>query len=513
MSGPTAGAPVSFGPGAAAPPPRSSPSAASGSKAASPPPPRASRPSSAPEPEKQAKPPPPEPPAAAPAPSASAPSASAAPKPADAPDLAGGVDCGTVARISGLKSAQELNGQLCQILRPGDSAPDRLVVRVRGAEKSLKINNLLFGARNVFPLWSGVVAALLVVLSFFASADLLLGTRSPLAAAAVPVLTMLWMVGTVGVLFWTYRPCRTTDVWVPSVSELGLYEPTRNVYRFGFLHVALLFAMTIWLYSELLLPNLAPPPAAGTPWHANAALLEEIPVAETPREGGDGEEADEPARELEGAELEEGGASTEDNDQELAPDQDGPSDEEGKDGNVTNTSRGTNITNVTGNMTAFLTWAPNRSVAWGYGAAAGVGLQGLVTFDGRFSIRSTVHLMGMGAFVVGTMQHSMQSTMVLLSSRGKPLALMSNKVKSSLRLRQNITSYGPLVLLGVPLGSQLMQMNKPAMQPQRMKSAVNILKESGLVKLVGLLQWALVAIYALFYSTFCVDFWFAAMAR
>lgn len=414
--------------------------------------------------------------------------------------LPGSVPAGTVARIAGLKAAQELNGQLCQLLRPADGAPDRVVVRTNGGEKSLKPANLQFGASSVYPRWALAAAGLLAVLSFLVCLDSLLGSQSPVCAAAVPVLAMVWLLGTVILQFWVYRPCRTPDVWVPSVSELGLYPPLGHAYRFGFLHVALLLFTSIWLYSELVLPRLGEVPTPGTPWRPITVSAEEPsgqqPVGEEEAEA----EAAASARELEGEGEKDGG-------QDEVSSAEGA--EEGADvaSNSTNASR---AANVTGNMSYFLTWAPNRSVTWGYAAAAGVGLQGLVTFDARVSIRSTIHLLGMGAFVVGTMQHSMQSSMVLMSPRGRPLADLSDKVRTVIRLRQNITNYGPLVMLGVPLGSQFMNMNKQQTRGQQQMKAINILKESGLVKLVGLLQWALVAIYALFYSTFCVDYWYAA---
>uniref|UniRef100_A0A7S1LQH5 Uncharacterized protein n=1 Tax=Alexandrium catenella TaxID=2925 RepID=A0A7S1LQH5_ALECA len=495
MSGPVAGAPVVHGP----PPPDPHPTPASVPEAKAPPKPASSGAGASPASGSKA-------PASS---SAGGSRAAPASTGTSAAVLPGSVPAGTVARITGLKAeaAKELNGQLCQLLRPADSAPDRIVVRTRQGEKSLKPANLQFGASSVYPRWALAAGVLLAALSVLTAVDALLGSRSALSAAAIPVLAMVWLLGTVCLQLWVYRPCRTPDVWVPSVSELGLYPPLGHVYRFGFLHVALLLATSVWLYSELLLPRLAEVPAPGTPWNPvsfaevapsghEAAEPEEADVAPSLHEV-EGEEPSEDAKPVD-AEVEA---------METADGEGGADDAGGANG-----TNATSVPMVTGNMSYFLTWAPNRSVTWGYAAAAAIGVQGLITFDSRISVRSAIHVLSMGAFAVGTWQHSTQASMVLMSPRGRPLAALSDKVHSAMRLRQNITNYGPLVMLGLPLGSQLLNMNKPPAKSQGEVKAVNILKESGMIKLVSLLQWALVVIYAVFYSSFCVDFWFASQA-
>merc|ERR1712187_947458 len=120
----------------------------------------------------------------------------------------------------------------------------------------------------------------------------------------------------------------------------------------------------------------------------------------------------------------------------------------------------------------------------------------------------------MCSFGVGTLQHSMLSTAVLFSPIGRPLLNMSEWLKWVLKLRRNITDHGPLLLLGVPLGTQVLASQRPsALKPGEPLKAINVIKDSGVNKLVGTLQWSIMLIWAFFYCTFSCDYWVASQVH
>lgn len=389
------------------------------------------------------------------------------------------MEVGTVARIANLKAAPYLNGQLCQVLRPAE-APDRVIVQTRIGEKSVKCTNLLSG-NAVYPARTGYVAVALSILTSVVVAEVLQRPHGgiALAKAAIPLLGMTWFLMTLGLCFYILWSFRASDAVFPSISELGVPKSTRPIYRVGFIWAAFLIALTVWLYGELLMSNLAEAPPLPTLVAPNASMNTSSETVEV---------------------------------------------SEASDKTVENltVSENAGIENSTGNITtrdpnsSIYVWGPERSIKWGYAAAAGIGIQGFFNFDSRVSLRSAFHVVGMGTFVAGMCQHCMLSSLVLTSPRGKPFMDASAMLHRVLKLRRNVTDFAPMVLLLLPLGTQYstlfrkpLNMNPPSGQPE-MPSMRSFLADTGLVSWIARSQWALMLVFAAFFSSYAVDFWVAS---
>jgi len=346
-------------------------------------------------------------------------------------------------------------------------------------EKALKPVNLLTG-RAVYPKGTYCVAVVLSVLALIVGLDILRSEgRSTVSAALVPLLFAAWLLSTLGLCGWLYRPCRLEGAWMPSVSELSVFPPMRNFYRVGFMFAGALLAQSIWLYSELLMANLAEMPPM-----PSAAPAPPLMSAEPADVAGAEESAEAVDPEAENEEL------------------------------LEETDEAKVVKPKEKNMTRLLALhetlrvGPETSTWWGYGAAAGLFLQGVVPFDGRLSVRSVLHLGTLGGCVAGALQHSVISNTLLLSARGRHFWESSPLLHQVIKLRQNMTDYAPLVLLGMPLTSQYMtfQRRGKAVDPSATKFR-DLLKDTGLTKAMGLTQWLLMLVYAVFYGSFSVDYW------
>lgn len=156
-----------------------------------------------------------------------------------------------------------------------------------------------------------------------------------------------------------------------------------------------------------------------------------------------------------------------------------------------------------------LGFGPGRSLAWGYAAAAGIGVQALFSFDGKWTVRSAVHVAGFIAFGAGVMQHSVQSNFWLGLPRGSPAVEVPAALAAVLKFRRNVAEYGPLVVMLGPLSSQMLSNSQMSSRGQR-NSGRSIWQDSGMPKAMGLTQWALLLMAGAFYVTFACDFWYAS---
>jgi len=402
--------------------------------------------------------------------------------PADAGAAGLPLPFGTVARISGLKTPG-LNGELCQVLRPADS-PDRVIVRTRFGEKSLKHTALEDGAA-VYPKAVAWMALVLFCLTLLALADIRRSHgRSAPSAVVLPVIFMACLGLTLGLCWFFYRPCRTSTTWFITISEMGSGAPARGVYRSGFLMTALLLAVIVWLHSELLMAHLAdiPPPSPPPPPPVPAAEPAEAAAEQatgTEEQSAPPEEPPTPS-------------------EELAP----PSH------TVAGNENATNATNKT--KLGIMVWGPERSTFYGYVAAGGLAVQGIFNFNGRFlHLQSAIHILGCIAFAAGTWQHCMLSNAVLASPRGAPFTEASFALRKLLKGRQLISEYGPLALFVVPLLRQSFQPHHDRYN----RSLRSPWKDAGMDKTASALQWGVMAIAMIGFGTVALDFSVATSLR
>lgn len=393
-------------------------------------------------------------------------------------------------RIAGLKAQPTLNGELGQVLNAAKDGPERLVVRTRMGDKSLKPANLLVG-RPVLPKGVVQIWITVTVLSALVVADVLRSSgRSSYSAAAAPALCALWVVMTCGLGLCLSWPCREPGSWMLSVSELSTNTPSREFFRLGFLSAGALFAITIWLYSQLVVVQLAPTPPMPPPAFsagANTTLTNDSGNATLV---------------INDTEVM---ARTEDSN-ETGDDSENLNDTAVDDTNKTVLQ---NTTSAIYNSTV-LESAPERSINWGYVAAVGLAVQGVFVYDGRLSWRSWIHFAGFIAFGVGLFQNCTLTSLVIASPRGKPLLEASSLLTSVVKARRYITDYVPLLLLAAPLSSQLFNSGKMRHsygQPTTFKS---VFKDSGMLMSACVFQWISLLVFSIFYSTFACEFWVGA---
>jgi len=393
---------------------------------------------------------------------------------------------GTVVRIMGLKAQPALNGEHGLVLRPG-STPERTVVKTRFGEKSLKHGNLQCGLRVVLPHLACHIIAVVFALTVAAAADALLNGPRGFGVVATPALAVAWLLLTIGICGVLYRPCRPSSEWLPPFHALGSARPARKVYRGGFVIMALLLGASTWLYGELVFPRLGPvpPPEASLPQAAPA---------------------EEAASEEEGHEVETTEAAP--TDDAAASGEDSPKIETVEENASATNATASNATR--GNVTRILDLSERTErscIFYGHVAALCALLQGVFLFEARLSLQSLLHIAAGVGFVTCTLKHCNASTILLMSTRGAPLVAASEVMAQAVKMRNYLTSYVPLVLMGAPLCSQMMtatEVSRNYQQPQTWKS---VLASSGLLTTVYCVQWGALVAYVIFVGSYACDFW------
>lgn len=142
----------------------------------------------------------------------------------------------------------------------------------------------------------------------------------------------------------------------------------------------------------------------------------------------------------------------------------------------------------------------SHSIALGYLAAAGVVLQGLLTLESQLSWRSLLHFGGAIMFVMGTMHHATLSNALLASVKDTPLVVGSLKAQWAMVVRRFCSEYGPVALMVLPLGHQVVR----RVSPQKGEAGAGT---TGIQNAMGMAQWALVLNFAVFFSSYAGDFW------
>lgn len=143
---------------------------------------------------------------------------------------------------------------------------------------------------------------------------------------------------------------------------------------------------------------------------------------------------------------------------------------------------------------------------YGYAAAAAAGVQGLFGLQERLlSPQSVIHIAGAVVFAVSAMQHCQQSTLLLSSVRGEPLRTASDWVVTIVKFRRQIGDFAPIVLLALPLASQMFNRDNSA--GSRRPTMQSALQSSGLLTSAKAMQWGSLLLYTVFVSTYALDFW------
>jgi len=149
---------------------------------------------------------------------------------------------------------------------------------------------------------------------------------------------------------------------------------------------------------------------------------------------------------------------------------------------------------------AALPWSSTR---YGFLAAFGAVLQGLLTLEPRLSWMSGLHFLGALLFIVGTMQHATMSNALFASSRGEAL-LRADMAGYAFALRTFCAEKGPAVLMGLPILQQIAARVPSFIRSPATAGASDA--SSGMQSAMGLVQWALVLNFATFFCSYGVDF-------
>eukprot|EP00929_Paragymnodinium_shiwhaense_P080187 TRINITY_DN41805_c0_g1_i2.p1 TRINITY_DN41805_c0_g1~~TRINITY_DN41805_c0_g1_i2.p1 ORF type:complete len:439 (-),score=82.23 TRINITY_DN41805_c0_g1_i2:322-1572(-) len=355
---------------------------------------------------------------------------------------------GAMARIDGLKQGAALNGKLCKVLRLADGAGRVIVDMPReGGEKSLKVENLEGGAA-IFPQGAEVVAGifLLLVCSFVADVTLNPGDHFVISAAAMPILFAQMLLTTAGLCYTLNLQVSPPGTWVVTLSEASAAEPLKDLYRMGSLGAGLLLAASVWLYSEVVMPQIAAVAAAG-----DASATEGQAQVKMPAEAsGWGYNDADPIAE--------------------SP----------------------------------LAWMPETCQWWGYLAALGLGAQAIAPWGwsrGRY-IQSVLYVIGQVAFVVGAYKFIQQSSFVMASMRGRPLTSTSQLLKMVVHFRLRVLEFGPAVVLTAPASYKLL-FSKWLEPVSRTKEGV--MEALGVKNTIACAQWGMIVVITTCCCTYTAD--------
>eukprot|EP00747_Dinoflagellata_sp_TGD_P208080 gnl/TRDRNA2_/TRDRNA2_81599_c0_seq1.p1 gnl/TRDRNA2_/TRDRNA2_81599_c0~~gnl/TRDRNA2_/TRDRNA2_81599_c0_seq1.p1 ORF type:complete len:306 (+),score=51.13 gnl/TRDRNA2_/TRDRNA2_81599_c0_seq1:84-920(+) len=159
-------------------------------------------------------------------------------------------------------------------------------------------------------------------------------------------------------------------------------------------------------------------------------------------------------------------------------------------------------------------WAPDRSVHWGCLAALGVLIQGIFVLETQLGWKPLLHFAGAIAFIAGTMQHAQLANHLLkVDGRGSMLVQLGGVyVEKAVWFRSCASTYGPVALMFLPLGSQFMSLGdnlsytKPDEQ-QDMDAMGFMPKRASFQSIMGIAQLALVLNFAAYFASYGVDFW------
>eukprot|EP00929_Paragymnodinium_shiwhaense_P096009 TRINITY_DN5742_c0_g1_i1.p1 TRINITY_DN5742_c0_g1~~TRINITY_DN5742_c0_g1_i1.p1 ORF type:complete len:598 (-),score=183.82 TRINITY_DN5742_c0_g1_i1:57-1850(-) len=444
-----------------------------------------------------------------------------APSPAEEEAIPLPVAAGSVGRIQGLKAVPELNGQLGQLLRQAEHAPDRMIMRTSLGEKALKHTNVDFSFLATVPMQGLLVVGLLLVLSAAASAESLRSeAKSALGAAACAGLGFAWLAATLSICGFLYLPCRPAGTWVPIFSTVGAHSPAAPIFRLGLLMVGLHLVAVTWMYQDALLTRLPDfQEIAEENELAYQALLASLEV-NVSNETGSCQAGDESCA-ADASSVADSAAATADAElpSEEKKAEAGPDDPSGAepteppaDGAEETTTTSTTSTTTTTTMRKPKRppgppgpEVAERSVLYGYIGAAGFIGQGIFCLkeDNLRSVSSILHILSGLVFAYGATTHVMESTYLLAYTKTKFLG-----DSMGLRLRQAITSFGPLMLLAMPMCSQVANWKPPGRDRRSTKSTLaNIVEASGLSSSLRGMQWVAVLLYVTYCSSYGVDFW------
>merc|ERR1711963_439770 len=98
-------------------------------------------------------------------------------------------------------------------LRPADGSSDRVVVRTRFGEKSLKYANLQSG-KSVIARSAWAIGLVLGMLAVAATVDVFRTGGHGYLAIATPLVCGIWLLATSFLCLWLYWPgCKPPDTW------------------------------------------------------------------------------------------------------------------------------------------------------------------------------------------------------------------------------------------------------------------------------------------------------------
>ena len=174
----------------------------------------------------------------------------------------------------------------------------------------------------------------------------------------------------------------------------------------------------------------------------------------------------------------------------------------------------------------------DSAVNWGYVSAAGVVLQGVFTLELKLSAQSCIHWAGAIAFMSGAMNHAQESKQLydgaLELTDHVPL-LRHGALLNTVEVRRFIVDYSsvfmflPIILAQVlfasggpppaipapPAGASAAERQRHAALVQQQENA----PDPKMMNTMGVMQWAIILQFAVYFCTYAVDLWFAVQEQ
>jgi len=308
----------------------------------------------------------------------------------------------------------------------------------------------------------------------------------------VPATAFAAMLGTVisCLLMWRSGPVAIDTLVLPAISELGIDLPQRRVYQAGFAICAVLFSLCILCFEELLEPHLLTRSTSVLQPGAEVRVAGLTGMPSLNGTVGICQRLDEtsgrwtvrlPAgdKALRRENLEVAGA-------------------------------------VGSNGKAHL-WP--QCLQWGHAAAIGAGMQGVFTLEREISPRCFIHWGGAILFMAGAMQHAKASNELYDAALASQVPLLLEcGVRRALRLRHLILDYSSVVVFGASLLMQVMP--RSSSSSEEASSAIDLGTkastkgaggpdkmpfDSRTMNAMGLMQWAIIFQFAIYFCSYTFD--------
>lgn len=157
------------------------------------------------------------------------------------------------------------------------------------------------------------------------------------------------------------------------------------------------------------------------------------------------------------------------------------------------------------------------AISWGYYSAAGVILQGVFTLEMQISMQSMIHWGGAVLFMSGAMNHAQNSKSLYesaLESSDHISILRNESLLNAIHVRKLILDYStffmfvPIILAQLYFASSSSSTGTtPAARRLPDGTEAPPLPDPKTMNTMGVMQWAIVLQFAIYFCTYAVDLW------